>query len=146
MKEIFELSKIENIAKEIIKKIVLDKKEVATIVTFSGDLGAGKTTLTKEIAKQLGVVDNVISPTFVIMKIYKLNHKKFKNLIHIDAYRLDNYKELINLGWNKIITNKDNLIIIEWPERVSDCLPKNIYNLSLGHKDESTRTIKFWYN
>ena len=120
MKEIFELSKIENIAKEIIKKIVLDKKEVATIVTFSGDLGAGKTTLTKEIAKQLGVVDNVISPTFVIMKIYKLNHKKFKNLIHIDAYRLDNYKELINLGWNKIITNKDNLIIIEWPERVSD--------------------------
>ncbi len=98
----------------------------ATVVGLSGDLGAGKTAFTKCIAKALGVDDTVTSPTFVIEKIYELSGQKFTHLIHIDAYRLDRSEELLNLGWQKITEDKNNLILIEWPERVADIMPEHI--------------------
>ena len=143
MEKILTLDSLNKTAKEIIKKVKSGKEKGATILALYGDLGAGKTTTTKEIARVLGVKERVISPTFVIMKIYKTIDKKFKNLIHIDAYRLCKKEELFRLGWNEIIKDKNNLIILEWPERVLECLPSNIYKIKLDHKDESTRTIKF---
>ena len=144
--KIITLDKIPQIAKNILDRVNKEHKNNATVLAFYGDLGVGKTTITKEIAKQLGIKENVISPTFVIMKIYKINNKKFENLIHIDAYRLDGIKDLLNLGWEKIIKNEKNLIILEWPERVGNYLPLDVCNINLEHKDETTRTIKFWYN
>lgn len=146
MEKILTEDNIDKIAKEIIDNVrKIDKKE-ATILAFSGDLGAGKTTLTKEISRQLGIKERVISPTFVIMKIYKTKDLKFKNLIHIDAYRLDSSKELLHLGWEEVIKNKENLIIVEWPERVPECLNKEVIFVSILHKDDTTRTIKVCYN
>ena len=141
-----DIKEINKIAEDIIDKVSQASNSNATVLAFYGDLGVGKTTITKEIARQLGIKENVVSPTFVIMKIYKINNKKFKNLIHIDAYRLDGSKDLLNLGWKEIIKNKDNLIIVEWPERIIESLPSNVYNINLEHKDETTRTVKFWYN
>lgn len=146
MKQILELDSINKIAKEIIKEVKKSKKDNATIVAFYGDLGAGKTTITKEIAKELGVVNNIISPTFVIIKKYKTKDKIFKNLIHIDAYRLEKEKEILILGWEEIILESETLIIVEWPEKIAKYLPKDCFNIHLEHKDETTRTIKFWYN
>jgi tRNA threonylcarbamoyladenosine biosynthesis protein TsaE len=148
MSIIFSEKEIPNIAKKILEKIYKPKKVVATIVALSGDLGSGKTTLTKEIAKQLGIKKNLISPTFVIMKIYEINSKseyfsKFKNLIHIDAYRLESHLELLNIGWDKIIENKDNLVILEWPEMVEACLSDDVCNVKLNHIDEQKREISF---
>lgn len=143
MKEIFTLEKIEKIAKNVLAEVRKNNKDKATIIAFDGDLGAGKTTLTKEISKQLGVVENVISPTFVIMKIYKTKDQKFKNLIHIDAYRLNKSEELFSLGWKELVKNKDNFIIVEWPEKVPECLENDVFRLKLEHKDAVTRSIVF---
>lgn len=139
----YNISEIKQIALEI--KRTIDKKsssKKATILTLSGDLGAGKTTLTKELAKILRVSEDIISPTFVIMKKYKTKDLKFKNLIHIDAYRLNNSDELLNLGWLEIIKDSNNLIILEWPEIVSGCLKDEEIKIVLGHKDEENRTFE----
>lgn len=146
MEKTLNLEDIEQTAKEIIEKVSNSSLDIATIITFSGDLGAGKTTITKELARQLGVKENVLSPTFVIMKIYKTKNTKFKNLVHIDAYRLEKKEELFRLGWIEIIKNKENLIIVEWPEKVIECFPQNIFKVKLEHKDENTRTFNFCYN
>jgi len=138
----FTLSEIPKIADSLVKEINKKKSKNATIVTFSGDLGAGKTTLTKEIAKILGVKREIVSPTFVIMKRYEIKNSNFKNLIHIDAYRLKNGGELALLGWEEMKKNKDNLIIIEWPEMIADGLFDITHEIVLSHKDDNTRSIE----
>lgn len=142
MKKIFKLDELKNIAVNILDELKNKKSNNSTILGLSGELGSGKTTLTQNIANILGVKEKVISPTFVILKKYKTKDEKFKNLIHIDAYRLESSKELINLGWNDIIEDENNLIIVEWPENVSDCLNNNISRIFLNHKDNQTRTIE----
>lgn len=147
MERILTKDNINEITKEIIKELRNKDKEEATILAFFGDLGVGKTTMTKELAGELGVsASTILSPTFVIMKKYKTNDQKFKNLIHIDAYRLDDTKDLKVLGWEDFIKDKENLIVIEWSEKIKEALPKNTFNLELGHKNDTTRTLKFWYN
>jgi len=137
------LEKLPSIVNDIIKKAQSLKSETATIITLEGDLGAGKTTLTQELAKQFGIKESVISPTFVIMKKYGVIDDKFKYLIHIDAYRLAKSEELWKLGFQDILNNKNNLIIIEWPENVPDCIPKDALSIKLSHVDENSRTIDF---
>jgi tRNA threonylcarbamoyladenosine biosynthesis protein TsaE len=100
--------------------------DCATVVGLYGNLGAGKTTLSQGIAKAMGVVENIVSPTFVIEKIYELTDQKFTHLIHIDAYRLEKSEELLHLGWEEIISDSNNLILIEWPEKVADIMPPHI--------------------
>ncbi len=112
------------VAKNFLEKI--SPKNVAVVVGLYGNLGAGKTAFTKAIAKNFGVEDNITSPTFVIEKIYELTNQKFKHLIHIDAYRLEKEQELISLGWNEIINDPENIIFIEWPERVIGIMPEHI--------------------
>jgi tRNA threonylcarbamoyladenosine biosynthesis protein TsaE len=138
----FTLNDIPTIAKMLVKDISKNQAKGARIVTLSGDLGAGKTTLTKEIAKILGVKKEIVSPTFVIMKRYEIKNKNFKNLIHIDAYRLKNGNELAVLGWEEMSQNKENLIIIEWPEMVEDGLFDIDHKIVLSHIDENTRSIE----
>ena len=72
--------------------------ENAVVVALRGDLGAGKTAFTQEAGKVLGITDRMQSPTFVIEKIYPILYRGFKNLIHIDAYRLEKGEELEHLG------------------------------------------------
>ncbi len=98
----------------------------ARVVGLYGNLGAGKTTFTQAIAKSLGVEETVTSPTFVIEKIYELTGGKFTHLIHIDAYRLEKSEELLHLGWQEVTSDPKNLILIEWPERVVEIMPKHI--------------------
>lgn len=143
MKRIISKKEIPNIAHEILDGFAKRKHASACVCALSGDLGAGKTTLTQEIARTLGVVEHVSSPTFVIMKLYPLTENKygFKKLIHIDAYRLSGSKELFNLGWEGIVSNPDNLILVEWPEYVPECVPDTAHMVRIVHKDEDTREI-----
>ena len=146
MKTSFILNEIQKIAQKILNDINKKETNTSTVITLSGDLGSGKTTLTQEIAKLLDIKEKIVSPTFVIMKKYKINKGSFKNLVHIDAYRLENSEELLKIGWQELIENKENLIIIEWPERVSDCVKSPVYRVILGHMDEQTRTLETCYN
>lgn len=126
----------------IANKTKIGKK--ATIFCLYGDLGSGKTTFTKGFVSAFGVKQNVTSPTFVIEKIYKLpKPTNFQHIIHIDAYRLNSGEEMIELGWNEIIENPENIILIEWPEKIVDILPKNIKKIEFTFVDEDKRIINY---
>jgi tRNA threonylcarbamoyladenosine biosynthesis protein TsaE len=141
----------------------LRKKPQAVIIGLKGDLGAGKTTFVKFAAKSLGVKNHITSPTFVILKSYKLkaptSHKategrgkspaspagRYKLMYHIDAYRLKEAKELKNLGWDNIVKDPNNIIFLEWPEKVKDILPEDTIFIHLTAKgaEHNKRLIKF---
>jgi len=113
----------------------------ATVIALQGDLGAGKTAFTQEVGKILGIQENMSSPTFVIEKIYDVDFRGFRKLIHIDAYRIEKESELIHLGWNEILKEPTNLIFIEWPELVPALIPENAIKISLEFVSESVRNI-----
>ncbi len=136
------LTSLPTIACTLLGTLNASEKE-ATVLCLHGDLGAGKTTLTQEIARQLGVAESLTSPTFVIMKNYKTKDKKFIYLVHIDAYRLKKSEELVRLDWNNVVKERQTLIILEWPENVPDCIPKNAYHVNLSHVNTETRSIEF---
>lgn len=131
------------IARTIIEKAHTLVSAHATVITLEGDLGAGKTTLTQEIARVLMVRETVISPTFVIMKKYDVVDPYFTHLVHIDAYRLTKSEELNKLGFQELLKDPTVLIIIEWPEHVPECIPTNAYSIRLSHtNDDTTRSIE----
>ena len=114
----------------------------ATMVGLSGELGTGKTTFVQFLARELGVKRKVASPTFVIMKRYAIKNSKYKNLFHLDAYRLKNEKELFHLGWEEVLSKKENLVFIEWPENVIKALPKKYYKIKITHTKEGHRKFE----
>lgn len=120
----------------------LTPKEGATLVTLSGELGAGKTSFAQGVAKALGVEEHVTSPTFVLEKIYELENQKFSRLVHIDAYRLKGGAELAPLGFDEIMRDSGNLVLLEWPEKVADALPPAAHALTFKVEGEG-RTISY---
>lgn len=127
------------ISREILDNI--EAGEEAVVIGLRGDLGSGKTTFVKGLAQALGVGEHVTSPTFVIEKIYTLKGRKFDCLVHVDAYRLESGGELEVLGWKETISNNKNLVVIEWPERVSEVMPKNTAYIDFEFIDENKRKI-----
>lgn len=115
----------------------------ATVVALQGELGAGKTNFAQAAGKVLGVSENMHSPTFVIMKIYPIDFHGFKNLIHIDAYRIEKESELLHLGWEEMAREPENLILIEWPENVPGLIPAEAKRIFLKVVGENTREISF---
>jgi tRNA threonylcarbamoyladenosine biosynthesis protein TsaE len=130
----------EEFARELLSQEVSEGK--AVIIGLSGDLGAGKTAFVQSLARALGVSDSVVSPTFVIAKYYGLpQQKKFSRLIHIDAYRIESTDELRPLGWEKILSDPRNLVVLEWPERISSVFPEEARILRFTFIDETTRAV-----
>ncbi len=115
------------------------KSDSATIVALWGDLGAGKTTLSQYLAKTYGIEDEVVSPTFVIMKIYPVEHAKFKSLIHIDAYRFENPDEAAAIRLHELVADPKNIILIEWPELLGDRLPDRRIDVKIEHDGDGRK-------
>jgi len=139
------LQEFQTQAKEFTRSLV-PSKVGATVVALSGELGAGKTTFTKEVAEVLGVVGDITSPTFVIEKVYGLpraQSRGFARLIHIDAYRLTSEQELEVLGWREIVSAPENLILLEWPEHVAEIVPKEAIRIRLKVLGEDSREITY---
>lgn len=163
-------------AEEILKKAGKNKpltfqfnekvmgKNQATIVGLYGDLGAGKTTFTQGFAKGLGIKQKIISPTFIILKKFKIIKKSSSfakatedkqdsknlpsatrnsqlNLIHIDAYRLESPEEILSLNWKELISNPQNIILIEWADKIKKFLPKNYIKINFKFINENKREI-----
>ena len=103
-----------------------------------GDLGAGKTCLTQGIAIGLGVKENVMSPTFVLVR----EHKGRMPLYHIDLYRLDKIDEIINLGLEQYLDDY-GLSVIEWAEKGSEVLPRENLYIGLNYISENERNLTF---
>jgi tRNA threonylcarbamoyladenosine biosynthesis protein TsaE len=102
------------------------------VITIEGDLGAGKTTLTRAICRGYGVTADVTSPTFTIVHEYEAPRSK---VYHLDLYRLRETRELETIGWDDILS-KRALVIIEWPERAAGLLPHGHVPISLSHVPE----------
>ncbi len=142
MEKIYKENELSEIASYIKKELVSFDLSGAVLMTFSGDLGAGKTTLIQEIARQFNIQDTVVSPTYMIMKKYEIPQGgKFENLIHIDAYRIENEDELVNIGWDEYMANPKNLILIEWPERVVTHTKNPNLHITLTHHNDDSRKI-----
>jgi tRNA threonylcarbamoyladenosine biosynthesis protein TsaE len=102
------------------------------VVTISGDLGAGKTTLASAICRGYGVTERVTSPTFALVHEYAAERSI---VYHLDLYRLAEPEELVQLGWDEIM-NAEALILVEWPERAGALLPADHLPIILAHPDE----------
>jgi tRNA threonylcarbamoyladenosine biosynthesis protein TsaE len=132
MESIYSLSEIESVAKEFIQFL-----HEHTVIAFHGNLGAGKTTFIQAVCKQLGVKENVSSPTFSIINQYTT--EKNKTIFHIDLYRVKDNEEAINAGVEECIYS-DDICFIEWPEKIS-ILPADTVNLFIEPIDKSTRKL-----
>ncbi|HEO8421838.1 tRNA (adenosine(37)-N6)-threonylcarbamoyltransferase complex ATPase subunit type 1 TsaE [Niallia sp. FSL W8-0635] len=108
--------------------------EAGDVITLEGDLGAGKTTFTKGIAKGLGVTKTVNSPTFTIIKEYKGNLP----LYHMDVYRLKNSEE--DLGFDEYFEG-DGVTVVEWAHLIEDQLPMELLQIQLFYNSTSGRKI-----
>jgi tRNA threonylcarbamoyladenosine biosynthesis protein TsaE len=135
-----------DIARELASGIL----KTAAVFALQGDLGAGKTTFTQGFLKGLGSKKRATSPTFVLMRRHALGggrsadtaQKKFKNVFHIDAYRLKGPGHLAALDLGVILNEPRNIILIEWPEQAKKFLPKNTIWVKFKYgKKENERTI-----
>lgn len=114
----------------------------ALVIPLVGDLGAGKTTFVKGFISGFGIRSKVLSPTFVIIKRYPIKKSgSFKNIYHLDCYRIKDYRDLEILGIKEIIADPQNIVLIEWPENAGPYgLGKSI---TLLHKhEENSRNIR----
>lgn len=142
-KELHSLEDLAAEARSLVSRLS-PKDAQATLVTLSGELGAGKTSFTQALAQTLGIEDHVTSPTFVLEKIYALPEGKgFTRLAHIDAYRLKSGSELGALGFDALIQDPKTLIVLEWPEMVADTLPPADVSITLVVREDESRTMSY---
>jgi tRNA threonylcarbamoyladenosine biosynthesis protein TsaE len=137
------------VAEKILTYARAYKKEgSAFVVALSGTLGAGKTALTQELAKLLGVAEQVVSPTFVVMKRYQIDSAlalPFEYLVHIDAYRIEEDDEMRPLRFNEVLEEDTTLVCIEWAEKIKNVLPESLLTVTITLESDDSRTFTFTY-
>ncbi len=129
----------QKIAADLAHKIIKTKK--GAIIALEGELGAGKTTFIKGFSKALGIKSKIKSPTFVLMKKYKVPGGTF-NLYHLDCYRAGDHKDLKIPELKEIMNMSHNIVLIEWAERVEEILPKKHIKIHIDHIDKNKRKIQ----
>jgi tRNA threonylcarbamoyladenosine biosynthesis protein TsaE len=108
------------------------------LVTLTGELGVGKTTLAQAICLGYGVRDEITSPTYALIHEYRAPKSA---VFHIDLYRLDSPDQLTNIGWDEIVSSR-SLILVEWPERAGQRLPDDHLPIDLDYvRDDPSRRI-----
>lgn len=141
-------------ARDIISRFLSAERSGAFVLALSGELGAGKTHFAQGVAKFFGVGRNITSPTFVIMKRYDIvaeNTKLaklygIKNLYHFDAYRISAPSELKDLGWEDIASNAQNMVVVEWAEKVKDIIPADAVWVEFKGYNGAKRELTVSYN
>ncbi|MBH41501.1 MAG: tRNA (adenosine(37)-N6)-threonylcarbamoyltransferase complex ATPase subunit type 1 TsaE [Candidatus Magasanikbacteria bacterium] len=119
------------------------------VILLKGNLGAGKTTIAKGIAKGLNVTEVITSPTFTYMQVYPANltEKGITQLVHIDTYRAENQQALENIGIMEFLFDKETVSIIEWPEKIYTLIKDRSYiDISIQHTKENSRKITIIQN
>lgn len=141
---------------EILGKEIKKTKKInnALVINLRGDLGSGKTTFLQGFSKGLGIKDKITSPTFVIMKKFKINNSHFNDFYHFDCYRIQENKDILELGFKEIISNPKNIVAIEWGDSIKKIIPKDALILDFNTilfknkkiVDENKREIKLISN
>ena len=127
------------LAKEILRK---RKGNAPFVIGLQGELGGGKTTFLQGFAKGLGIKEKILSPTFVILKKFKIKDSRLKNFYHIDCYRIQKPKELLDLGFKKIISEPNNIVVVEWADKIKKIMPKGTLWIDFSFQDKKIRKIK----
>lgn len=109
------------------------------IWAFYGSMGAGKTTLIKQLCAALGVVQEVTSPTFNLINEYETGDGEI--IYHFDFYRLNDVEEALNIGTDEYF-HSGNLCLLEWPEKIEPLLPDDRRNITIQTRDENQRIVK----
>ena len=137
MKKSYFLSELPLVAKEVLAK------SKYKIVLFYGEMGSGKTTLIKEIVKQLNVLDNVSSPTFSLVNEYHTQDNE--SVYHFDFYRIDDETEALDMGIEEYFYS-NSWCLIEWPNKVENLLPLKSTNITISIDNDQQRTLEISYN
>ena len=132
------------------------------VVCLHGDLGSGKTTFIQGFAKGLGITKKIISPTFIIMRQYVIpdlirnpeilkqvqddkrkggNDKR--NFFHVDLYRIESERDVEGLGLLEVMNDPDNIVVIEWPDKIEHLLPSKRIDIIFDYVDDDKRKIVF---
>ncbi len=131
-----------------IAQLLAEELRGGEIICLAGDLGAGKTTFAQGLLKGLKIKGPYTSPTFAIVKEYKINLKfkisnlKLLSVYHIDAYRIT-AKDLLELGFGDFVGKKNTVVILEWPEKVKKIIPKDAVWINFQWIGEKEREITF---
>lgn len=115
------------------------------IIALTGDLGSGKTTFVQGFAKALGIKHRIVSPTFLIIRRYRVASRKkqgkIKNFYHVDLYRVHKIKELNALNFKSLLNTTNTLMLIEWAEKIKKLLPKGTIWVNFNHGRKETERI-----
>jgi tRNA threonylcarbamoyladenosine biosynthesis protein TsaE len=130
------------IAQKLAERILakLPGAAAATVIALRGDLGAGKTTFTQGLARAFGIVEQPKSPTFLLAKQYAIPQTPY-TLWHLDCYRLSSHADLVPLDLHTVFSDPHAIIVVEWPERIGDGLPRDRIEVHLTHEDAQSRGI-----
>ncbi len=128
------LSDTEKIAQNLLSSLA-DK----SILALSGNLGAGKTTFVKFLAKALGLEENITSPTFVLLKAYDIDFADFKKFVHVDCYRLDAKEDLADIGLQDYVADSSNLVLIEWADKINNLPSDKVLHIKIDILGETER-------
>ncbi|MGH7203977.1 MAG: tRNA (adenosine(37)-N6)-threonylcarbamoyltransferase complex ATPase subunit type 1 TsaE [Candidatus Levyibacteriota bacterium] len=134
------------------------------VLALYGDLGAGKTTFMQGLAQGLGIAKNIISPTFIIMRTYQIfrhsgklkahpesvkenrswtsQDDSLKNLYHLDLYRIETEAEAIDLGLLDLMNDPENIVAIEWPDKIENILPEDSIAIYFEYLSDDKRKIR----
>lgn len=134
----FEINNIEELSK--VSELLIDWRDYSNIVAFYGNMGAGKTTLIKNLCAKLGVQDEVNSPTFALVNEYQTEN--LDSVFHFDFYRIKSLEEVFDIGYEDYFYG-GNLCLLEWPELIDPLMPEHFIKveITLGNTDIS-RKIK----
>ncbi len=115
----------------------------ATVIGLEGDLGAGKTFFVKNFMRALGVRHKLTSPTFILMRSFRISKSVYRTAYHVDAYRVD-ADGLKKLGFRDVLKDPGNIVLIEWADRVRRILPKGTIFIKFTHrKNQNERHLTF---
>ncbi|OGN05527.1 MAG: tRNA (adenosine(37)-N6)-threonylcarbamoyltransferase complex ATPase subunit type 1 TsaE [Candidatus Yanofskybacteria bacterium RIFCSPHIGHO2_02_FULL_44_12b] len=131
-----------DLAKKILNKIDRPNPKKGLVVALEGELGAGKTTFVQGLARAFKIRTKLKSPTFSLIKHYEIpQSKNFKILYHIDCYRLKDHRDLAVLGVKDILASPENIILIEWSDRIRPILPKKLIKIHIDHISQNERKL-----
>ncbi|MBE6181912.1 MAG: tRNA (adenosine(37)-N6)-threonylcarbamoyltransferase complex ATPase subunit type 1 TsaE [Rikenellaceae bacterium] len=128
------LNELPDVARAVIETI-----DDRSVVIFRGEMGAGKTTLIREIVTQLGATDTVTSPTFAIVNQYQ--GATDRRIYHFDFYRLEDLREAYDFGYEEYFYSGE-ICLVEWPERIEPLLPEDVITVHITVEDETKRTFE----
>ena len=130
-------------AENLMREILQSKDALPCAIELVGDVGAGKTTFTKGLARGLEIAEEITSPTFTISKVYE--NSRGQKLVHYDFYRLENPGIMVEDLFENL-QDPHTVTVIEWADTVSEILPANHLRLEILINDDGSRTLNLTQN